>query len=278
MYALQEELELEAQSWINERLLLRPNTTFAVWWKVLFVVAVVFEISALAFQPLWAVRHKDPITGKPLSLEEVLDKKLIPTPVFKLDVCTGRPPMVPMPRFNAWHPVQSTRDHVRALIQRARRRLWAPNAKQGPHPWFCQGSYSRLQAVYISLANLAVHHFFVLLSIICFVDVYIEFFTGQYDSRTGKLMPPPFFARWVFPGLLLQLLVNPEMDTVSGIITQSMAGLMYHGPERVVRWTLALFYPTMVNIVRVIRWLWLDYARHQNCWLWYQVPYISQST
>lgn len=252
MYVLQEELESEAQSLINEKLLLRPNTRFAVMWKILFVMAVIFEISTLACQPLLA-RHKDPVTGEPLDLEAILDKKLIPTPVFKLEVCTGKTPI----DFKLRRPIESVRRLVKVLLGRLQK-------KKAPRPWYCQGSYSRFQAVYIYFADLAIHRFLVILSIICFVDVYIEFFTGQYDKETGQLKPPPFFDRWVFPGLLLQLLVNPSMDMVSDIITNAMAGLIYHGPVRILRWTLALFYPVFLWAVCTVRRLWFWYAVDQN--------------
>jgi hypothetical protein len=35
MYQLQDELKIKAKELVNERLLLRPNTAFAVYWKVL---------------------------------------------------------------------------------------------------------------------------------------------------------------------------------------------------------------------------------------------------
>ena len=35
------------------------------------------------------------------------------------------------------------------------------------------------------------------------------------DAETGNLRSKPFLSRWIFPGIALQLLVNPQMETVS---------------------------------------------------------------
>jgi hypothetical protein len=252
MYRLQEELESEAQSLLNEKLLLRPDTTFAVTWKVLFVAAVVFEMFTLVCQPLLA-RYTDPVTGRPRDIEEIMDKKLIPTPVFKLPICTGKQPL----SLSFRRPIQSIRRLTESLLERRRK-------TNVPRPWYCKVSYSRLQAVYIYFADLAVHHFLVILSIVCFCDVFVEFFTGQYNKETGALEPAPFLQRWVFPGLTLQLLVNPEMDAVSDVITDAIAGLIHHGPVRILRWTLALFYPVFLWVARTVRRLWFLHAANQN--------------
>lgn len=257
MYVLQTELEKQTQSWINEQLLLHPNTSFAVIWKIVFVVAVLIEISTLAFQPILA-HHKDNATGLPLSLKAYLDQQLIPVPVFKLSVCTG---LVQTPlRTREWPSILSFAKLTTSYVTRLSR----SKPVTAPRPWYCNGVYSRLQAVYIILANLAVHHLFVIFSIVCFVDVYIDFITGEFDGRTGRLVPPPFFARWIFPGLLFQLLINPEMDSVCTFLTRSFVEMMYFGPVRVLRWTVALFYPLVLAIQSLRRYVRLKYACEQN--------------
>jgi len=57
-----------------------------------------------------------------------------------------------------------------------------------------------------------------LASVISFLDVFITFFTGELSEQTGVLWPKKFFKRWILPGVLLQLLVNPNMKDVAGII------------------------------------------------------------
>jgi hypothetical protein len=251
MYLLQQELEAKAEQLFNEKLLLRPNTRFAVMWKLMFVVAVFCEISTLASQPFLA-RHMDSSTGKQLDMEYFMDKLFIPTPVFKRPECTGKIPM----QLKFRHPIRSIRQIVELL-----QRKFQP---EEPHPWYCKGSYSRLQAVYIYFADIAVHHFLVLVSIIMFFDVYVEFFTGKYDNDTGRLIPPPFFERFIFPGLLLQLLVNPEMDTVARFISRFIVGVVHHDPIRILRWTVALFYPLFLSSHFLVRKLWLSYVINEN--------------
>ena len=251
MYLLQEELESKAKILINQKLLLRPNTTFAVLWKVMFVVAVVFEISTLAFQPLIA-RHKDPITGKQLDMEAIMDKKFIPVPVLQRTECIGQSPIT----LNLFRPIHSLTQVKDAVIQR-----WHPKR---PRPWYCEGSYPRLQAIYINVADFVIHRFLVLVSMVMFVDVYIEFFTGKYDKDSGHLVPPPFFERYIFPGLLLQLMVNPEMDTVAFILSKAAVGLVHHDPVRILRWIVALFYPLFLFLKDCIRDLWVLHVNDQN--------------
>ena len=52
MYQLRNDLKDKAQDLLNVKLLLRPNTTFVVTWKTLFVVAVLCEIVQLVGKPI----------------------------------------------------------------------------------------------------------------------------------------------------------------------------------------------------------------------------------
>jgi hypothetical protein len=251
MYLLQEELESKAKSLINQKLLLRPDTTFAVMWKIMFVVAVIFEISTLACQPLIA-RHKDPVTGKQLDMEAIMDKKFIPVLVLQRAECTGKLPL----KLSFAHPIRSFKQLKDAFVKR-----WQP---EKPRPWYCEGPYVRFQAIYISVADFVLHRFLVLISIVMFVDVYVEFFTGKYDKNSGHLVPPPFFERYIFPGLLLQLMVNPEMDTVAYILSKTAVGLVHHDPVRILRWIVALFYPLFLLLKNLLQELWVVYVKDQN--------------
>jgi hypothetical protein len=86
MYKLQEDLNAEAGHLLNETLLLRPNTAFAVAWKILFVVAILFEISKLALKPSLGT-YKDLNMGNPLNIESIIEHTLLPTPVSQLAAC-----------------------------------------------------------------------------------------------------------------------------------------------------------------------------------------------
>ena len=251
MYLLQEELETKARNLINQKLLLRPDTTFAVLWKVMFVVAVIFEISTLAFQPLIA-RHKDPITGKQLDMEAIMDKKFIPLPVLQQAECIGKSTL----SLNLLRPIDSLKQMKDAAIQKFR--------PKKARPWYCEGPYPRLQAIYIHVADFVIHRFLVLVSIVMFVDVYVEFFTGKYDKDTGHLVPPPFFERYIFPGLFLQLMVNPEMDTVAFLLSKAAIGLVHHDPVRIARWIVAFFFPFFLVLKGGLQALWVLYVKDQN--------------
>ena len=65
---------------------------------------------------------------------------------------------------------------------------------------------------------------------IVFLDVFVTFFTGELTS-SGTLVPKPPVARWIFPGIGLQLIVNPTMVTISAWVKHAMATAMLVGPS-----------------------------------------------
>jgi DNA-binding TFAR19-related protein (PDSD5 family) len=247
MYMLQHELNDTAKDMLNRKMLLRPNTTFAVTWKIMFVVAVIFEISQLAFKPILS-KYKDEKTGKPWDIETIMDHALIPKPIAEWPQCAVEEP-------------KRRRFPGARLIARFR----PPKpVKQKPLPWFCRPFFVAIQGTYIRAANFCIHQFLVIVGIICFLDVFVTFFTGELNSETGALEPKPFVARWILPGLVLQLLVNPQMETVSEYVWEGMASLLAFGPVRVFRWAAALFYPACVQLIRWTTMYWQAYASSQN--------------
>ena len=246
MYVLQEELNDTAREMLNKKMLLRPNTTFAVTWKIMFVVAVIFEITQLALQPILS-KYKDEKSGRPSDIETILDNALIPKPVAQWPECILIEPK--QKRFPA------------RLIARFRR---PKPVDPKPLPWFCDSLYAGVQDVYIYAADLCIHQFLVIVGIICFLDVFITFFTGELNRETGTLEPKPLVERWILPGLILQLLVNPQMESVSDVVWESMASLMAFGPVRVFRWAAALFYPACIQVMRWATDHWRAYVSNQN--------------
>jgi hypothetical protein len=203
MYRLQEELHDEASHLLNETLLLRPNASFAVLWKVLFVVAVLFEISQLALKP-WLKQYKNADTGRPMDIESIMEHTLIPTPVSQYATC-------------------ETHDEGGPRILRVIRRVsqkftgWKP-AQTKPLPWYCHHTFATAQTVYIKTLEFLIHEFLVLIGVICFLDVFVTFFTGKIDVDTGILSPKPFFERWFIPGLIMQLAINPKVESASLVV------------------------------------------------------------
>ena len=102
------------------------------------------------------------------------------------------------------------------------------------------------------------------MSAVGFLDVFVTFFTGQLSPDTGLLEPKKFFQRWISPGLVLQLLVNPKMGYVSLLVVRGWNELMHHGPVRVFRWTVALFYPVSQWVVVTTRESLCKYTAEQN--------------
>lgn len=282
MYLLQEQLENEARYLLNEKLLLRPNTTFAVTWKILFVVAILFEIAVLACQPILA-RHIDPMTGKSLDIETVINKQFLPIPVSKLPECIRVKPF----QISIKKPVRSAKKIFDILLKRE---VAKPTT---PKPFYCGETFKALQvrvrstaevsisysnselwatifslrliqSVYIIVLKIFIQDFLALISVVCFADVFVVFFTGTFNPETGKLEPRKFFQRWILPGLVLQLLVNPKMEYVSDLVGQGLSELLHHGPIRILRWTTALFYPVLLWVVLTARKMWFKYAADQN--------------
>ena len=72
--------------------------------------------------------------------------------------------------------------------------------------------------------------FLILVSIVCFLDVFVVFFTGELDAVTGELLPKPFVARWIAPGLLLQLLLNPRLGSLGRLFHKQFKVLLSWDP------------------------------------------------
>ena len=58
-YHLHNELSQKAGSWINRRLLMRPNSKFIIRWRALFVVCALFETSMVILKPPDLQSHQD---------------------------------------------------------------------------------------------------------------------------------------------------------------------------------------------------------------------------
>jgi hypothetical protein len=79
--------------------------------------------------------------------------------------------------------------------------------------------------------------------VVSFASVFIEFYTGELSSESGLVVPKPFFSRWIVPGVLLQLLVNPSMKNTSRNVRAVMSAVKSIGFARV-----ASFYPLLILV------------------------------
>ena len=97
-----------------------------------------------------------------------------------------------------------------------------------------------------------VKEFMTVVSIVCFLDVFVTFFTGEIDPTSRELVPKPFFRRWILPGLLMQLLVNPAIGSLSKGVFAVLKVIFDIGPVRVLRWCIAVVFPILYLIWKVV--------------------------
>ena len=70
-----------------------------------------------------------------------------------------------------------------------------------------------------------------MVSAVSFFDVIITFFTGELDTA-GLLIPQDFFPRWILPGVVLQLIVNPTMKDLAQVVGRCIKFAQRVGPMR----------------------------------------------
>jgi hypothetical protein len=295
LYELQDEFTAEATRTINRRLLMRPNTKFAVVWKVVFVFCIGIEIAEKVAAP-WLVRQQG--TSKKNRTEAITMRKFIaltvvPKPASDFQQCkkpkmpllqsSGRKKngrnsnhhaifsyisswlckkpfstwwdffrdsvalaMVPSP-VNEWPECQEWKPV--SVVQRLTSRFHKHNS---PVLWFCSEPYASFHRIYRRFIDFLIDQFKVIVSVVCFLDVFVTFFTGEIDPGTGGLVPKPSFRRWVFPGLILQLLVNPSIGQISCSSLSLVRSIIKLGPARVLRWFIAVGIPPLYGICRLL--------------------------
>jgi len=117
------------------------------------------------------------------------------------------------------------------------------NKNTNPPPWYCSQPYVSIHNCYRSIWNFIIDEIKIVIAFVCFLDFFVKFFTGEIDATTGELRSKPFFRRWIIPGLLFQLLVNPAIGSFSRVFFQITNSILVIGPVRVVRWYIAVVIP-----------------------------------
>eukprot|EP00547_Thalassionema_nitzschioides_P015579 CAMPEP_0194255786 /NCGR_PEP_ID=MMETSP0158-20130606/35311_1 /TAXON_ID=33649 /ORGANISM="Thalassionema nitzschioides, Strain L26-B" /LENGTH=702 /DNA_ID=CAMNT_0038994259 /DNA_START=15 /DNA_END=2120 /DNA_ORIENTATION=- len=209
MYELEDELMTEADTLLNRKMLLRPNTKFAVIWKILFVVCVIFEISQLAFKPILK-NYVEEKTGEQMDIGKVLELNLVPTPVTEWKQCGGLLNTERVEKRSPFRWIKQIRRHAQR-----EKHILEDESEENEKPWYCHEIINASQVVYIDILKFLIHEFLIIVGIVCFLDVFVTFFTGELDPANGNLIPKPFLPRWILPGIILQLMVNPQMESVS---------------------------------------------------------------
>lgn len=78
------------------------------------------------------------------------------------------------------------------------------------------------------------------IDMVCFLDIFVWFFTGELDVN-GVIVPKPFFYRCILPGTLVQVLDHPTLpDKLPHLIHCSMDAFRSAGYARVIRWACAI--------------------------------------
>lgn len=225
---LQQELRSYEKRLKQRKLLLRPDTIFAVTWRTLFVFTILLDILQIF------MKEKLGISKGKLSLEDMLKTALLPPPQCamkeehkdirqafrKLGIILSK--IIPVRRVIPGDPFTGLPDVCKPL--------------------------SFFEEKRIIFIQYFIYYFVHVVSTICFLDVFVSFFTGELNDNNGLLEPKPMFKRWIAPGMLLQLLVNPRMKNVDAILRGFVDSINKIGPTRFVRWLLA-FSPVVVYIM-----------------------------
>lgn len=213
---LRDELRLREKIVEEQRSLLRPNTNFAVLWKTLFVFTVLLEILQLI------LGESD---DEKRSLEDILSSALLP-----VDGCED------MEAQRKTGPLKKVGNFFKNISRKKNNTEIATSSGLS----VCKAILPPFKRYQLLLIHYFISYFVYVVSTICFLDVFVTFFTGDLHPENGIIEPKPFFKRWVAPGILVQLLTNPTMKNVSGIV-KSVAGFINEtGPGRVARWIFAI--------------------------------------
>ena len=91
------------------------------------------------------------------------------------------------------------------------------------------------------------------IDLVCFIDIYVWFFTGELDLN-GQVVPKPFFYRCILPGTLVQVLDHPTVpDVLPNILFFSLSASGAVGYSRMIRWLVAIVPAVNVLLVDPIK-------------------------
>lgn len=222
---------------IDRRLLMKPDSKFIVIWKTIFVCAVLVELANYGLNHSLAKQNS--------SVSEEVQKFVLPVRVShrKECYCLGKARGDP--------------------FKYERFRTKRPRMKCNLEPWYCTPIYLHLQSIYTDIFLMLKYHFRGMLAVFALLDVPFAFFTGVYHPETGVLVGKPFLQRW--PGVLIQLMVNPQFETASKMVHKLARSTYQIGPVRVFRWCRALFYPTLLIFLETLeRNVWMPTVSFLN--------------
>lgn len=214
----------------TQRMLLRPDTKFIIGWKVMFMTCIGVEMVQKA------VEHK--VQGR-----NFVEAMFVPTHIDDWTSCTiatvGSKGLLGM-----FHSSNSS-----------------ATVGSSEFPWYCYAPYPTIQSTYIHIVQFLISKGMTFMSIIFFLDVFVNFFTGIYDEG-GFLVENNFFPRWIFPGIGFQLLVNPKVKDLSAVVKILLRD---PGPAGLYKWFVAFLIPLSGSILYWFKWnVWMVLVSSQN--------------
>lgn len=244
MFELRDELFTETKDILERKMLLRPNTKFAVYWKLFFALCLLWEFIHLAAKPYLLDENT------PTTLDELIALMLVPTRVSELEQCQEK-----------------------KIIKRIWNiHIFARKRNNEDRPWYCHEPYAGIQESFRNVVALTFTLINMLINLIIqpavgmayILDVFITFFTGVFHPDNGALICKPFFERWIIPGIALQLIVNPFMQGISEFAFNLMLTVLDLTPLRVWRWIASICPLLYVLLVQYVMPSWLKLVEYQN--------------
>jgi len=178
----------------QQKLLIKPNTNFSVFWKILTVTCVMLEVSKLIMMRL-----------------DARESRTLHNPFFQYSSLPDRPVVNKGKKTiikNGMGFVKTSKSTEKDYTSQQQQNIWT---KQDGNRKVTRELASLLN---FDIRELLFRHLSSLIAFVSFFDVFITFFTGEFSAKSGKLIPKPFFTRWLVPGIGLQLIVNPTMHGV----------------------------------------------------------------
>lgn len=104
------------------------------------------------------------------------------------------------------------------------------------------------------------HSYIFVHAILCF-GVIVWFFVGEIDPVTGCLVSQSPFSRWIYPGLLLHIAVNPALIEIKQIVKF----ILEAGPGRSWRWWVLFLLPVWRQLRALWEWkIWMRLVQRKN--------------
>jgi hypothetical protein len=304
-YELQGELAEEATKLLNRKLLMRPNTKFSVTWKMIFIVCVTMEIIQLASKPClnnYKDKKSDrPMTMEEFVAESLVPTRAsdLPQCQLKKETKAERALTRIFKRRRAesenndstkevdlpWYcdePVSTVQEAYSDIVglviipapvaewpecqeKKEKKHGWRHRQEEDSRRWYCKKPYSSSHAIYRLIVDFLLEEFLIVVGIVCFMDVFVTFFTGEFHPTTGELVPKTFLTRWILPGLLSQLMTNPQLATVTDTVGASWKEIVKLGPVRVLRWSAATLFPVVYYLwCNFIAYVWIPLVHYEN--------------